>query len=183
MEESLENQQNCCHINGDWNHSAFFFIARLLSIKCLSGSSNLQLRRFELWYRQCLSNLRTSSFSLRRDFLRQTFWPAFWWAFNNWFYRLVEATSFCKIWRLCQQHELNRVDFAAVELGLPYLSAYLDSIESDFRHGANFAASGSTIQPVDGKLFDAGFNPLSLSIQLSQFQQFKDRTIELYTQG
>lgn len=75
------------------------------------------------------------------------------------------------------------MDFAAVELGLPYLSAYLDSIESDFRHGANFAASGSTIQPVDGKLFDAGFNPLSLSIQLSQFQQFKDRTIELYTQG
>ncbi|KAJ9176305.1 hypothetical protein P3X46_011635 [Hevea brasiliensis] len=74
------------------------------------------------------------------------------------------------------------IDFIAEELGLPYLSAYLDSMDSDFKHGSNFAVSGSTIQPADGKLFGAGFNPLSLSIQLSQFQQFRDRTIELYKQ-
>lgn len=47
----------------------------------------------------------------------------------------------------------------------------------------NFAASGSTIQPVDSKLFGAGFNPLSLNIQLSQFEQLKERSMELYNQG
>ncbi|XVF43889.1 hypothetical protein PTKIN_Ptkin02bG0077000 [Pterospermum kingtungense] len=36
------------------------------------------------------------------------------------------------------------IDFIADELKLPFLSAYLDAIESNFRHGANFAASGST---------------------------------------
>lgn len=74
------------------------------------------------------------------------------------------------------------IDFIAERLGFPLLSAYLDSIAPNFRHGANFAASGSTIQPVDAKLFGAGFNPLSLNIQLSQFQQFKDRTKEQYNQ-
>ncbi|XWS63739.1 hypothetical protein CRYUN_Cryun06bG0127500 [Craigia yunnanensis] len=72
------------------------------------------------------------------------------------------------------------IDFIADKLKLPFLSAYLDSIESNFRHGANFAASGSTIQPADGDLFGAGFNPLSLDIQLLQFEQFKERTKELY---
>ncbi|XVF02572.1 hypothetical protein REPUB_Repub04eG0186200 [Reevesia pubescens] len=72
------------------------------------------------------------------------------------------------------------IDFIALELKLPFLSAYLDAIESDFRHGANFAASGSTIQPANGELFEAGFNPLSLDIQLLQFEQLKERTNELY---
>lgn len=45
-----------------------------------------------------------------------------------------------------------------------------------------FAASGATIQPADGKLFEAGFNPLSLNTQLLQFEQFKDRTTELFNQ-
>ena len=71
----------------------------------------------------------------------------------------------------------------AEKLGLPFLSAYLDSIEPNFRHGANFGASGSTIQPTDAKLFGAGFNPLSLNIQLLQFEQFKDRTKEPFNQG
>ncbi|GMY26334.1 GDSL esterase/lipase At3g27950-like isoform X1 [Fagus crenata] len=75
------------------------------------------------------------------------------------------------------------IDFIAEKLGLPLLSAYLDSIEPNFRHGANFAASGSTIQPADAKLFGAGFNPLSLNIQLLQFEQFKDRTNEPFNQA
>ncbi|XP_075657050.1 GDSL esterase/lipase At3g27950-like [Castanea sativa] len=74
------------------------------------------------------------------------------------------------------------IDFIAEKLGLPFLSAYLDSIKPNFRHGANFGASGSTIQPADAKLFGAGFNPLSLNIQLLQFEQFKDRTKEAFNQ-
>ncbi|OMO81629.1 Lipase, GDSL [Corchorus olitorius] len=50
------------------------------------------------------------------------------------------------------------VDFIASELKLPFVSAYLDAIESNFRHGANFAASGATIQPADGKLVGADKN-------------------------
>ncbi|GMN33808.1 hypothetical protein TIFTF001_046750 [Ficus carica] len=74
-------------------------------------------------------------------------------------------------------------DFMAEKLSLPYLSAYLDSIGTNFRHGANFATGGSTIQPVDTKIFGAGFSPISLQIQLLQFKQFKARTEELFKEG
>ncbi|CAK9176004.1 unnamed protein product [Ilex paraguariensis] len=73
------------------------------------------------------------------------------------------------------------IDFIAEELGLPYLSAYLDSIGTNYQHGANFAASGSTIQQTNANLCGAGFNPLSLDIQVLQFEQFKARSIELRT--
>ena len=72
---------------------------------------------------------------------------------------------------------------AADKLGLPYLNAYLDALLPNFRRGASFAAAGSTIQPVDAKLFGAGFNPLSLNIQLLQFEQLKERVNEYYNQG
>ncbi|XP_075657064.1 GDSL esterase/lipase At5g14450-like [Castanea sativa] len=75
------------------------------------------------------------------------------------------------------------IDFIAEKLGLPYLSGYLDSIGTNFRYGANFATAGSTIQPVDAKIFEMGFSPFSLGIQLFQFEQFKARTIELYREG
>ncbi|KAK9276931.1 hypothetical protein L1049_006469 [Liquidambar formosana] len=76
------------------------------------------------------------------------------------------------------------IDFIAEKLGLPFLSAYLDSIgRPTFQHGANFAASGSTIQRVDAKLLEGGFNPISLDIQLLQFEQLKARTTELYDQA
>ncbi|KAJ8758828.1 hypothetical protein K2173_002607 [Erythroxylum novogranatense] len=75
------------------------------------------------------------------------------------------------------------VDFIAEKLGLPHLSAYLDSIGTNFRHGANFAVGGSTIQPLDTRIFVGGYNPISLEIQVLQFEQFKERTIELYGQG
>lgn len=64
---------------------------------------------------------------------------------------------------------------AAENLGLPYLSPYLDSVGANFRHGANFATGGSSIRP-------GGFSPFDLSIQISQFIQFKARTIALYNQ-
>ncbi|KAL3501117.1 hypothetical protein ACH5RR_035566 [Cinchona calisaya] len=75
------------------------------------------------------------------------------------------------------------IDFMAEKLGIPFLSAYLDSIGANFHHGANHAAGGSTIQFVDAKLYGAGFNPLSLEIQVSQFEQFKNRTTELWNQS
>ncbi|XP_010242790.1 PREDICTED: esterase-like isoform X2 [Nelumbo nucifera] len=40
------------------------------------------------------------------------------------------------------------IDFMAQSLGLPYLSAYLNSLESNFTHGANFATAASPIRPV-----------------------------------
>ncbi|XP_044494194.1 GDSL esterase/lipase At5g14450-like isoform X2 [Mangifera indica] len=75
------------------------------------------------------------------------------------------------------------IDFIAQKLELPFLSAYLDALQPYFRNGANFAAAGSTIQPFDVKLLEAGLNPLTLNIQLSQFEQLKDRTNELYSQA
>ncbi|KAK8497425.1 hypothetical protein V6N13_052987 [Hibiscus sabdariffa] len=67
------------------------------------------------------------------------------------------------------------VDFIAENLKLPYLSAYLDSVGTNFRHGANFATGGSSVRP-------PGFSPFNLGIQISQFIQFKARTTALYNQ-
>uniref|UniRef100_A0A9I9DP94 GDSL esterase/lipase n=1 Tax=Cucumis melo TaxID=3656 RepID=A0A9I9DP94_CUCME len=61
----------------------------------------------------------------------------------------------------------------AEKLKLPYLSAYLDSIGTSFRHGANFATGGSSIRP-------GGYSPFHLGIQVSQFIQFKSRTTDLF---
>ncbi|XP_074274390.1 GDSL esterase/lipase At4g01130-like isoform X1 [Silene latifolia] len=82
--------------------------------------------------------------------------------------------------RLCDGRLI--IDFLAEKLGLPYLSAYLDAMAAEFKHGANFAVSGSTIKPVDGELYAQAANPLSLNIQLLQFQQFKQRVDEVYKQ-
>ncbi|KAA8548100.1 hypothetical protein F0562_004639 [Nyssa sinensis] len=67
------------------------------------------------------------------------------------------------------------MDLIAEKLGLPYLDAYLDSIGTDFRHGANFATGGSSIRP-------GGYSPFHLDLQISQFIQFKSRTTSLYKQ-
>ncbi|TXG54646.1 hypothetical protein EZV62_019902 [Acer yangbiense] len=65
------------------------------------------------------------------------------------------------------------IDFIAENLKLQYLSAYLDSIGANFRQGANFATGGSSIRP-------PGYSPFHLAIQISQFVQFKSRTMALY---
>ncbi|KAI7996209.1 GDSL esterase/lipase [Camellia lanceoleosa] len=70
------------------------------------------------------------------------------------------------------------IDFMAEKLGLPYLNAYLDSVESNFRHGANFAASGSTIKPVPS------MNPIHLtksSYAQSSLPRPEDLSKALYT--
>ncbi|TXG54658.1 hypothetical protein EZV62_019914 [Acer yangbiense] len=65
------------------------------------------------------------------------------------------------------------IDFIAENLKLRYLNAYLDSIGTNFRQGANFATGGSSIRP-------PGYSPFHLAIQISQFVQFKSRTMALY---
>ncbi|RDY06438.1 GDSL esterase/lipase, partial [Mucuna pruriens] len=68
------------------------------------------------------------------------------------------------------------IDFITEELKVPYLSAYLDSIGSNYNYGANFAAGGSSIRQI-------GFSAIFFGLQISQFIHFKSRTIALYNQS
>ncbi|XP_021901141.1 alpha-L-fucosidase 3-like [Carica papaya] len=68
------------------------------------------------------------------------------------------------------------IDFIAQGLGLPYLSAFLDSVGSNFSHGANFATAGSTIRPQNTTLRQGGFSPISLDVQFTQFSDFHRRS-------
>ncbi|CAJ1946735.1 unnamed protein product [Sphenostylis stenocarpa] len=67
------------------------------------------------------------------------------------------------------------IDYMTEELKLPYLSAYLDSVGSNYRHGANFAVGGSSIRP-------GGYSAFPLGLQVDQFLQFKSRTNILFNQ-
>ncbi|GKV07822.1 hypothetical protein SLEP1_g19536 [Rubroshorea leprosula] len=75
------------------------------------------------------------------------------------------------------------IDFIAEHLGLPYLSGYLDSIGTNFRHGANFATGGATIRPQNEAYSSTGVSPFSLDIQVVQFDQFKARSSYFYNQA
>lgn len=75
----------------------------------------------------------------------------------------------------CAYFETLKLCCAAEKLQLPYLSPYLDSLGTNFRHGANFATGGSSIRP-------GGYSPFHLGIQLSQFIRFKSHSIALYKQ-
>jgi len=68
-------------------------------------------------------------------------------------------------------------------LGLPYISAYLDSLGTNFSHGANFATSASTIRPPPSVLPQGGFSPFYLDVQYTQFREFKPRTQFIRHQG
>ncbi|KAL7232546.1 hypothetical protein ACSBR2_010538 [Camellia fascicularis] len=68
------------------------------------------------------------------------------------------------------------IDFFAEKLGLPYLDAPLDTIGTSFKHGANFAVGGSKISPI---VLVGSTIPLHLGAQVSEFLQFKSRTIAL----
>lgn len=70
------------------------------------------------------------------------------------------------------------VDFLAEALGIPYLSPYLQSIGSDYRHGANYATLASTVLLPNTSLFVTGISPFSLAIQLNQMKDFKRKVEE-----
>lgn len=69
--------------------------------------------------------------------------------------------------------------FVAKHLGFPYLSAYIDSIGTSYRHGANFAAGSSTIRRQNRTYFEGG-TPFTLEIQTAQFSHFKARTANFF---
>ncbi|GMN41515.1 hypothetical protein TIFTF001_010739 [Ficus carica] len=68
------------------------------------------------------------------------------------------------------------IDFIAESFGLPYLSAYLDSVGSNFTHGANFATAGSTIRPQNTTFQQTGYSPVSLDVQWNEFHDFYIRS-------
>ncbi|TKY56148.1 Esterase protein [Spatholobus suberectus] len=68
------------------------------------------------------------------------------------------------------------IDFIAKSFGLPYLSAYLDSLGTNFSHGANYATAASTITLPPSVIPLGGFSPFYLDIQYTQFSEFKSRT-------
>ncbi|KAF9600069.1 hypothetical protein IFM89_002542, partial [Coptis chinensis] len=71
------------------------------------------------------------------------------------------------------------IDFLAQALGLPFLSPYLQSIGSNYKNGANYATSASTVLLPNTSLFVTGISPFSLAIQLNQMKAFKARVLEL----
>ncbi|CAL5328433.1 unnamed protein product [Camellia sinensis] len=76
------------------------------------------------------------------------------------------------------------IDFIAEHLKLPHLSAYMDSVEADFKHGANFASIGATFVNWMETFWQHGVSPFSVNTQINNhFDQFKNRTIDLYNQG
>ncbi|KAL6657686.1 hypothetical protein ACP70R_005466 [Stipagrostis hirtigluma subsp. patula] len=72
------------------------------------------------------------------------------------------------------------IDFIAESLGIPYLSAYLNSIGTNFSQGANFATAGSSIRRQNTSLFLSGFSPFSLDVQSWEFEQFINRSQFVY---
>ncbi|CAN1195621.1 GDSL esterase/lipase At3g26430 [Linum perenne] len=68
------------------------------------------------------------------------------------------------------------IDFIAENLGLPYISPFLDSVGSNFTHGANFATVGSPVRPPNQTIPQSGFSPISLDIQSNQFHDFLNRS-------
>ncbi|KAH7682378.1 GDSL lipase/esterase protein [Dioscorea alata] len=70
------------------------------------------------------------------------------------------------------------IDFLAQGFGLPFLSPYLQSIGSNFTHGANFATAASTVRLPSTSVFVSGVSPFSLAIQLNQMKEFRTRVLE-----
>ncbi|KAF2291429.1 hypothetical protein GH714_023977 [Hevea brasiliensis] len=68
------------------------------------------------------------------------------------------------------------IDFIAKSFNLPYLSAYLNSLGANFKHGANFATAASTIQIPTSIVPNGGYSPFYLDVQYEQFLQFISRS-------
>ncbi|PIA34473.1 hypothetical protein AQUCO_03700027v1 [Aquilegia coerulea] len=70
------------------------------------------------------------------------------------------------------------IDFMAQAFGLPFISPYLQSIGSNYRHGVNYATLASTVLLPNTSLFVSGISPFYLDIQLNQMKAFKARVLE-----
>ncbi|KAK7385191.1 hypothetical protein VNO78_30904 [Psophocarpus tetragonolobus] len=74
------------------------------------------------------------------------------------------------------------LDFMAQSFGLPFLSPYLDSLGTNFSHGANFATFGSTIRPPPS-IAKQLLSPFYLEVQYWQFERFKPTSQFIRNQG
>ncbi|KAL2317805.1 hypothetical protein Fmac_031681 [Flemingia macrophylla] len=75
------------------------------------------------------------------------------------------------------------IDFIANSFGLPYLSAYLDSLGTNFSHGANFATASATIRLPPSVIPVGGYSPFYLDIMYTQFKQLIPRTQYIIHKG
>ncbi|XP_024028021.1 esterase [Morus notabilis] len=67
------------------------------------------------------------------------------------------------------------IDFIAKSFDLPYLNAYLDSLGTKHKQGANFATAASTIRLPSRIIPAGGFSPFYLDIQYTQFVRLKSK--------
>lgn len=65
--------------------------------------------------------------------------------------------------------------YAAEHLKLPLVSAYTDSLQVDFQHGANFAKPGATIRKLNKT-----DHPSFIYQQIDEFNDLKSRAKMLY---
>ncbi|KAA8538471.1 hypothetical protein F0562_027983 [Nyssa sinensis] len=68
------------------------------------------------------------------------------------------------------------IDFIASSFGLPFLSAYVNSLGANFKHGANFACAAATIALPQTVIPVGNYSPFYLDAQYWQFMQFKQRS-------
>ncbi|KAL0424251.1 UNVERIFIED_CONTAM: GDSL esterase/lipase [Sesamum radiatum] len=85
-------------------------------------------------------------------------------------------------------HHMAKVSFQGLQeepehLGLPYLSSYLDSIGTNFGHGANFAAGGSAIRRQNETIFQSGISPFSLDVQTVHLIGSKRKILRYITEN
>ncbi|PWA96486.1 GDSL-like Lipase/Acylhydrolase superfamily protein [Artemisia annua] len=84
------------------------------------------------------------------------------WRPDGSFGRLANGSTggFVKLDSICTCcNGLGQVEY----IWLPYVSAYLDTINRDYCHGANFATGGSTIRNPTESIYVAGISPFSLN--------------------
>lgn len=89
---------------------------------------------------------------------------------------LLLSIHFLDYWNYMFMLTASVAFVTAERLGLPYLNAYLDSLGSNFRHGANFATASATIRPQNLSLFSGGYSPISLNVQQVEYSDFTTRS-------
>ncbi|XP_018504424.2 alpha-L-fucosidase 3-like [Pyrus x bretschneideri] len=68
------------------------------------------------------------------------------------------------------------IDFLANSVGHPFLSAYLDSLGTNFSYDANFATAAFTIRLPNSVIRSGGFSPFFIDIQYMQLMRLKFRS-------
>ena len=101
---------------------------------------------------------------------------------NSWFIIVQKSLEacFCFLWIFKSSSSFVLFSLCEAQaLGLPFISPYLQSIGSDFQHGANFATLASTVLLPNTSLFVTGVSPFSLAIQLNQMKELRERVLEI----